>query len=664
MKKFISALAGMTAFATLAVSCGDDDTEDQPQPAPVAVESVKITPSPASVVAGETLELKAEIMPENATPQSIEWGSRNASIASIDKATGVVTGVEVGEVQVYVIVDGKTAICELTVTAAPIRVETIELSKTEMALFVGKSETLTATIAPENATYPTVTWKSSDEAIATVDETGKVTAVAEGTATITATADEKEATCTVTVSIPEIEVSAVSNMDAMQGNTVALTGIGFKAGDKVQLEALAGDEFTAEAEIAGVTGEGATFELPAGASKERSYKLTFLRDGAAKAAAYLRPDNDFVTIPYHLGYYMVGKDEVDGLEDDPSMRCQNGATDGSGITHRSYIAGRIFEYDPDTQEFKVWKKDAALTPFNIPEKGDFDVQYTTGVTDLSPLFELYPSLPQVGTVWVCNSSIETLDMTRFPNATALRGWGDPGSQLNKLTSVNFGTYTDDEHALRLSHIQLERQQLKELDLRNCVFLDHFSCQDNQITKINLGTATGIAGKDKDQMIIVNDICAANNQLREFDITNCGRLRNLDLSGNKIERINLQNNALGEGPVLDGRPVKGRPDSWFPYTYILKDVNNFKITWATAAEAEGERIINVEHYWWRVFSGGNAGESPEEIRFEGGWVENGPVVQALKDGFKVVCWTYWNEDSSNPDPHIVDQHDGGSAPCAY
>jgi len=664
MKKLLSAFAFLTAFATLAVSCGDDDTDDQPQPARVAVESVKITPSPASVVAGETLELKAEFTPENATPQSIEWGSRNASIASIDKETGVVTGVEVGEVQVYVIADGKTAICELTVTAAPIRVETIELNKTEMALFVGKSETLTATIAPENATYPTVTWKSSDEAIATVDETGKVTAVAEGTAIITATADEKEATCTVTVSIPEIEITGVSTMDAMQGNTVALTGAGFKAGDKVQLEALAGDAFTAEAEIANVTGEGAAFELPAGASKDRSYKLTFLRDGAAKAVAYLRPDNDFVTVPYHLGYYLVGKDEVDGLEEDSSMRCQNGATDGNGITHRGYVSGRIFEYDPEAQEFKVWKKDAALTPFNIPNEGDFDMQYTTGVTDLSPIFELYASLPQVGTVWVCNSSIEKLDMTRFPNATALRGWGDPGSQLNKLAEVNFGTYTDDEHALRLSHIQLERQQLKELDLRNCVFLDHFSCQDNQITKINLGTATGIAGKDKDQMIIVNDICAANNQLREFDITNCGRLRNLDLSGNKIERINLQNNALGEGPMLNGSPVKGRPDSYFPYTYILKDVNNFKITWATAAEAEGERIINAERYWWRVFSAANAGESPEEIRFEGGWVENGPVAQALKDGFKVVCWTYWSEDGSNPDPHIVDQHDGGSTPCTY
>lgn len=662
MKKFLSALACMTAFATLAVSCGDDDTDD-PQPAPVvAVESVKITPSPASVVAGETLELKAEITPENATPQSIEWGTRNASIASIDKQTGVVTGVEVGEVQVYVIVDGKTAVCALTVTAAPIRVETIELSKTEMALFVGKSETLTATISPENATYPTVTWKSSDEAIATVDESGKVVAVAEGTATITATADEKEATCTVTVSVPEIEVSAVSNMDAMQGNTVALTGIGFKAGDKVQLEALAGEAFSAEAAIAGVTGEGATFELPAGASKDRSYKLTFLREGAAKAVAYLRPDNDFVTIPYHLGYYMVGKDEVDGLEDDPSMRCQNGATDGSGVTYRGYIAGRIFEYDPDTQEFKVWKKDAALTPFNIAEGGDFDVQYTTGVTDLSPLFELYPSLPMVGSVWTANSSIEKLDMTRFPNATALRGWGDPGSQLNKLAEVNFGTYTDDEHALRLQHIQLERNSIKELDLRNCVFLDHFSCQDNQITKINLGTATGIAGQDKDQMIIVNDIDARNNQLREFDITNCGRLRCLKLEGNKIERINLQNNALGEGPMINGSPVKGRPDSYFPYTYILKDTEHFSITWATAEEAQGERLINAERYWWRVFSAANGSESPENIRFEGGWVENGPVVQALKAGFKVVCWTYWNE--AGPDPHIVDSHEGGSDPCTY
>ena len=82
----------------------------------------------------------------------------------------------------------------------------ITLDKTETALAVGSTETLEATIDPINSDC-TVTWKSSNEAVATVDEKGKITAVSRGTAIITATAtngtdntdDDKEATCTVTV---------------------------------------------------------------------------------------------------------------------------------------------------------------------------------------------------------------------------------------------------------------------------------------------------------------------------------------------------------------------------------------------------------------------------------------------------------------------------------
>lgn len=74
----------------------------------------------------------------------------------------------------------------------------VSLDKSTMALTADGSETLTATVAPSNATNSTVTWSSSNQAVATVDG-GKVTAVAAGTATITATAGGKSATCTVTV---------------------------------------------------------------------------------------------------------------------------------------------------------------------------------------------------------------------------------------------------------------------------------------------------------------------------------------------------------------------------------------------------------------------------------------------------------------------------------
>lgn len=86
-----------------------------------------------------------------------------------------------------VVPEGLSTTTKVTVTT---KVEGITLDKTEGILNVGNTVTITATVAPEEATNPAVTWSSSDESVATVDETGKVTAVATGNATITATSED------------------------------------------------------------------------------------------------------------------------------------------------------------------------------------------------------------------------------------------------------------------------------------------------------------------------------------------------------------------------------------------------------------------------------------------------------------------------------------------
>lgn len=85
-----------------------------------------------------------------------------------------------------VVPDGLSAETKVTVTT---KVEQIALNKTEGVLTVGNSVTVTATVTPDNATNATVNWTSSDETVATVDSNGKVTAVAVGSATITATSE-------------------------------------------------------------------------------------------------------------------------------------------------------------------------------------------------------------------------------------------------------------------------------------------------------------------------------------------------------------------------------------------------------------------------------------------------------------------------------------------
>ena len=97
-------------------------------------------------------------------------------------------------------------------TPPAVTVTGVTLNKTDLMLEIGGSETLTATVAPADATNKNVTWKSSDATVATVDDNGKVTGVAAGEATITVTTEEggKTATCRVTVSATSVAVTGVT----------------------------------------------------------------------------------------------------------------------------------------------------------------------------------------------------------------------------------------------------------------------------------------------------------------------------------------------------------------------------------------------------------------------------------------------------------------------
>ena len=97
-----------------------------------------------------------------------------------------------------------------TLTVDPVSVTGVTLDETELALYTGGSATLTATVAPDNATNKAVTWSSSDNTVATVDQNGTVTAVGAGKTTISVTTEDggKTATCTVTVTDKTYAISA------------------------------------------------------------------------------------------------------------------------------------------------------------------------------------------------------------------------------------------------------------------------------------------------------------------------------------------------------------------------------------------------------------------------------------------------------------------------
>ncbi len=162
----------------------------------IAVTGVTLDKTTLSLTEGETATLTATIAPDNATDKTMAWTSSDETIATVKD--GVVTAVKAGTATITVTASGKTATCAVTVAAKTIAVTSVTLDKTSLSLYPGDNATLTATVSPAEATDKTVTWTSSDEAVATV-KNGVVTAVAIGTATITATAGDKTATCTVKV---------------------------------------------------------------------------------------------------------------------------------------------------------------------------------------------------------------------------------------------------------------------------------------------------------------------------------------------------------------------------------------------------------------------------------------------------------------------------------
>ena len=193
------------------------------------VTGVTLDQTELSVTVGKTAELKATVEPDNATDKTVTWSSADETVATV--ADGVVTGVKAGETTTITVTtkDGeKTASCLVTVINEDIPVSGVTLDKESAELTVGETLALTATVAPSGAADKTVTWSSSDESVATV-ENGVVTAVKEGTATITVTTKDggKTATCTVTVKAAPVPVTGVTldktTAEVRVGETVTLT---------------------------------------------------------------------------------------------------------------------------------------------------------------------------------------------------------------------------------------------------------------------------------------------------------------------------------------------------------------------------------------------------------------------------------------------------------
>lgn len=200
----------------------------------VAVTEVRLDKSATTLVEGDTEELMATVMPENATDKGIEWKSSDESVATVSQ-TGLVTALKEGSSAITVITnDGEfRASCEVTVKKKVIAVTGVKLSAASMTLREGDKGTLTATVEPANATNKNVEWWTSDLDVVSVTSTlggsnGYVEARGAGKATVTVKTEDGEfsASCEITVEKKEVPVTGIaldqSSLLLPVGNTYAL----------------------------------------------------------------------------------------------------------------------------------------------------------------------------------------------------------------------------------------------------------------------------------------------------------------------------------------------------------------------------------------------------------------------------------------------------------
>lgn len=176
-----------------------------------AARSLRLLPDALTLISGAQTRLNAVIEPaDGGIP--VTWSVSGAGVAEVsaDAAIAHLTAAAEGTAVVTAAADGYTASC--VVTVLPVKADRIKLSTTEHALVAGEKFTLQAEVLPEKAKDKEVVWSSGSPGTATVDASGEVTAVAAGTAAITATARDggAKALCIVTVVPAEISVSSVT----------------------------------------------------------------------------------------------------------------------------------------------------------------------------------------------------------------------------------------------------------------------------------------------------------------------------------------------------------------------------------------------------------------------------------------------------------------------
>ena len=316
----VTALSVGTAIITATTNDGTDLTATcQVTVIPKRVKSITINEGQVSIERTKTTQLTVTILPEDAGDKSVTWSSDNDDIATVDDK-GLVTAVATGTTTITAKTnDGSGLTASCTVTVTPKLVQSITMDDEALTLEVDESTILTATVYPQDADDTSLTWRSNNAKVATVED-GKITAIAVGTAIITVTSNDGSnmtADCQVTV-IPKRVKSITINegqvsIERTKTTQLTVTILPEDAGDKSVTWSSDNDEIatvddkglvtavaTGTTTITATTndGSGLTAEcqvtvtpLKATGIKLDKTEVSLERDATVQLAATVTPDN-------------------------------------------------------------------------------------------------------------------------------------------------------------------------------------------------------------------------------------------------------------------------------------------------------------------------------------------------------------------------------------
>ncbi|MDE6850780.1 MAG: Ig-like domain-containing protein, partial [Clostridia bacterium] len=230
--------ASMTACNIIG-SNGEGDGQEQEQPQTVAVTGVSLGETSIELKKGNQKRLAATVAPSNATNKSVTWSSDNPDVADVDQS-GNLTAKAKGTaiITVTTVSGGKTDSCTVTVTETEpevVKVQSVSLNKSSATLKVSETVKLTVTFTPANPDNKNVSWKSSNESIATVSNDGLVSAKAVGKTTVTVISEDGSHSdkCEITVEAASIPTPPTVNVT---GVSLDVTSATLKTGQTITLK--------------------------------------------------------------------------------------------------------------------------------------------------------------------------------------------------------------------------------------------------------------------------------------------------------------------------------------------------------------------------------------------------------------------------------------------